>query len=158
MLARRFIFFVLASIVLVGCEKEITYEYLMTHPKFLLYQLSVCEKNLSLQGGDNEKNLASQCQVVMKARENFLLIAREQQQDPEAFGKKILQTEFDLANIKNQLLQAKQNEMLLKSKPQTPARELQDAQTSVNKITMRYQQKQFELKILLAVVGLNSPE
>jgi hypothetical protein len=128
-----------ASIVmllpLTACQAKTDYAYLMQHPLELRKAVQRCETVASED--------ASQCHEVQRAATDFMSIARDQQMDPEKFGRRVMQAE-------DQLVKAKQTLEHLQT-TQAPA----DQITSATKV---YQAKKEEVKTLLAVLSTQSPE
>jgi len=79
---------------------------------------------------------------VRQAAADFMLLANEQQHDPEKFGKTIMQTELTCLQWR---------EAMEKAQLSGQGAEFQRAQAA-------YQEWQQKLQILLAVLAISSPE
>ena len=142
----------IASFILSGCNENMTYEYLMENPQVLKHEVLDCQSST-----EKSQREISQCEIVMYAASNFNALVTEQQSDPEKFGQRIMETETTVATIKASKIRAEQMLATLKGKKASPA-EMKSAQVAVDGFTKALRDKKTELKILLAVMGLNSPE
>lgn len=71
-----------------GCQEEKSYSYFLKNPKELQSAYDQCEKE--------EKPT---CQAVQRAMRDYLVLLNSQNQDPEAFGQKILKTQQNLVQF-----------------------------------------------------------
>lgn len=139
-------------IPLYGCEDQLTYSYLQQHAGVLKQKVAECQ-SIDEKSSEN----IHQCQVVMNAAADLIVIINEQQDDPEKFGEKILTAETELAKTKSKLINTQQivNDLITKK---SPAPELQIQQKNLNQIKEAYRAQREQLRVLLSVVGMNSPE
>ena len=81
-------------VLLIGCEKkpEVNHAYLMTHPALLEKELRHC-KTLVTED--------STCEIAKQAARDFYALITKRQEDPEAFGKIILEQQFKIASLKD---------------------------------------------------------
>lgn len=134
-------------IMLTGCDQKLSYEYLLQHPSVTRDEASKC---MDSKYQTPEKN--NQCKIVMAAVSKLMIVISEQQQDPEAFGQKIMDLEDKYAAAKAALAAAEQEIKQTQNGDKTKAQEnLQLAKKT-------YEDFYNELQMLLAVAGLNSPE
>ena len=138
--------------MLVGCQEKVNYTYLMEHPAFLKDEVMRCESS-----GGKVSSDAPSCDLVMRAANDFTNLINEQQEDPEKFGQRILDAESTYVKAKINLKEEKKSLSLLKDKKGESA-EQKIAQEKLEKAEKDYQEKRTDVKILLAVVSLNSPE
>lgn len=83
----KFLNIIFLVILLSGCEqKPYSYVYLLQHPAILEKELSACQI----------MNTAG-CDEVQRAARDYSNMMAELQEDPEAFGQKILQAQTELA-------------------------------------------------------------
>jgi hypothetical protein len=127
--------------MLTGCQQRTDYAYLIQHPKQLHQALEECH---TLTTMTSEEDL--QCKEIKRAGADFTAMLSEQQLDPEKFGKRLLQAEYQLALTKQKLAELKR----LPSEP-TTAQQLADTKKL-------YLEKKAEIKTMLAVIGTQSPE
>lgn len=138
--------------VLMGCSEQHTYSYLMQHPAVLKNDLTDCQSSIQ-----KTKEQAKQCEVVMNAAANVMTILNEQQQDPEKFGQRVLDMETQYEQSKSALHQAQEALENLK-KNQAAAADIAAAQTKLDQQKQACDEQLQEIKIFLAVIGINSPE
>ena len=148
----KFIILAILFPILTGCREELNYTYLMQHPVTLKEEVMRCESNggKSTPGGPT-------CDLVMRAANDFTSIISEQQENPEKFGQRILDAETDCVKAKDNVDDVRQSLVTLKNK-HASATELQPVQEKLDQTAKIYQEKKDEVKVLLAVAGLNSPE
>lgn len=135
-----------------ACNEKLTYSYLMEHPNELKQEVVRCQLM-----EEKTRDQAAQCETVMNAAENIAAIRDAQQQDPEKFGQKILDTEFTSVKAQEEMFAARQSLDALKIKNGSLS-ELKAAQDKLDQAQKVYQDKSEEVKVLLAVAGMNSPE
>jgi beta-N-acetylglucosaminidase len=133
------------TIVLTACDKKMTYSYLMTHPQVLQTAVEKCQEDNS----DEET-----CRVVSYAANNMITIINEQQKDPEKFGEKLMQSQWQLSDLEQKMQMAKAKLNTLK----TSSSNLKTAQKDFAEAQKAYQDKKAEVQVMLAVLGLGSPE
>lgn len=149
---RKIFFIFLCTIILTACQGQLTYSYLMEHPKTLQQEVDKCE---AINHKSNEQT--QYCDIVMTAAVDFTSVFNEFQQDPEKFGKKVLESEIEYVKAKNELNHAKQQLNTLKSQKVAYA-DLQQAQNELERADNAYQGSETQMNILLAVIGTRSPE
>lgn len=143
----------LSVIALNGCKEQITYNYLMQHPKVLKEKAEACDAQSIVEKSPAQ---ITECKMVMEAASNMMSLINAQQEDPELFGQKILDAEIASANIHKDLTEAQKN--LDKLKTNNPNLSTSNAAVEkVNKLKNDYEEKNNEVKVLLAVMGLGSP-
>lgn len=140
------------TIALVGCNEKLTYSYLIEHSNVLKQKVADCQ---SIDEKSSED--ISQCQIVMSAAADLIIIINEQQDDPEKFGQKILNAESDWVKAKEKLHDTQQILSTLETKKASSV-ELQAAQRNLDQAKEAYKFKHDQVKVLLSVVGMNSPE
>lgn len=64
-----------------------SYEYLMQHPSLLQDEYTHCQADIN----------STNCEIVKKAARDFLQLVSERSDDPEGFGKQIIQLQTELA-------------------------------------------------------------
>lgn len=127
----------LLGLALVGCDtSQPNYEYLMQHPDLLRQAALRCEKSVAL---------SAYCEVVMYAATNAQTMLTQQQADPERFGERILETQMALANTQRDIKLIEQS-----AKQSTDEKLVQ-----LKKMEADASQ---ELTVMLAIVGINSPD
>ena len=153
MVEMKKIFFSLCMFsTLVGCNKEFTYSYLLEHPAVVKHEIEYCQ-GLAEKTDDQEK----QCALAMQAATEIMSMLNEEQLSPEKFGQRILDTEIAYGNARKTRQASQRLVATLKNK-QATATELQAAQDKLDQATKVYAEQHMQMKILLAVVGVNSPE
>lgn len=138
--------------IISGCEDKYSYSYLIEHPFFLKQEFDRCQA-MDSKAGDQQKH----CDVVMQAASKLSTVMDEMQVDPENFGVKIMQAQDSLAKIQEQLQISKQTLADLKEKNAAQA-DIQLAQNNVNKFQKECELKHQDVKMMLAIIGLRSPE
>jgi hypothetical protein len=82
---------IVVCLLLVSCKQsDVTYQYLMQHPSELQEKYKACEDSASQDKA---------CEIVRTAAKDFLELVNERNQDPEAFGQKVLQIQMKLATL-----------------------------------------------------------
>jgi LAS superfamily LD-carboxypeptidase LdcB len=141
------------AVLLIGCEKEeLNYAYLMRHPFALEKEYNRCQ---SLRLTDPEQQ--TQCKMVNEAAKQIAEIMSQQRNHPEMFGQRILLAETKTSDLTAQLAVEKNNLAELKSKAGS-AEQIKVQQSKINDIQKDLTAEQSEVKILLAVMGLSTPE
>ncbi len=138
---------------LIGCKDKLTYPYLMQHPLELKQAITKCQST-----NEKSKEQAAQCEIVTYAAVNMMSIISEQQDNPEKFGQRIMDVESAYVKASDELHVAQQALDDFQQRKQTTATEIKAAQGKVENAKKTYDEKREEMKILLAVIGLNSPE
>jgi len=85
----------LIATFLLGCHEEITYTYLMQHPRQLQTILDECQLQTT-----------SYCDEVHRAAKNFAAFVNERAENPELFGQKIMRVQQQLVLLSRNYLQA----------------------------------------------------
>jgi hypothetical protein len=149
---------VLCSIfLLVGCEQNRDYQYLLTHPGALKKEVERCDQLAESPIASLSVSDKKHCELVMYTAANMISVLNEQQDDPQKFGQKVMAAQFHIEETKeligsikqtlDQMLAAKSNPDKLK----LIEKQLADAQDS-------YQKQTEEMKLFLAVLSMSSPE
>jgi len=146
------ILIILLPILLTGCKENLTYPYLMQHPQVLKNAVENCQATK-----EKSKEEASQCEIVMNAATNLMSVMNEMQENPEQFGQRVMDAENAYVKAKNELYLAQQELADLQKKQATPAG-LKAAQDKIDNAKKGYEGKREEVKVMLAVIGINSPE
>lgn len=146
------IFLVPFILILTGCKEKLSYSYLIRHPNVLKQAVVNCQ---SLD--EKAANEVEQCQIVMNAAADLILVINEQQEDPEKFGQQILTTEEVCVKAKEELQKTQQTLNAVKGK-KILGSELQTAENNLIKAKKNYQEQHEKVSILLGVAGMNSPE
>jgi len=150
-ISRIFILIVL-PLLLIGCKEKQSYSYYMRHPLELKNEITECQSIL-----EKTKEQAAKCEIIMYAAMNITALVNQQQQDPEKFGQRILEAQENYAKFKLTEKQARTGLDELKNKNASPA-ELRTAQDDFYKAKKASVDQLQEIKVMLAVVGLGSPE
>lgn len=131
---KRLLTLCLLPILLCGCKQSYSDEYLFQNPDVLEKELSRCQ---------DSNDATPYCASIKKSAELYVQLANKQHENPEDFGKEILQLEADLVRSKEALQQAKDSN--------------QDKE-KLAAIEEAYQAQLRKLKTYLAVVaGTSSP-
>lgn len=138
--------------LLTGCKEKQTYTYYLQHPLVLKQAVSECQSS-----SEKIKEQEEQCDIVMSAANKILELINDQQTHPEGFGQRILDEQREYAKLKEQAVKAKAALVSLKQKPASSL-ELRAAQDDLYKAKKACYEQAQHIKILLAVLGLSSPE
>jgi len=120
----------------------------MTHPAALEKQVMYCQR---ITDPDN-----TDCRTALRAMTDFMTLAREQQFDPERFGKKIMQAEEACVETRENMLQARQHYETVQNKQNIA--DVDKLKEYYHVAQRAYQIQREQVHILLAVVSLSSPE
>ena len=136
---------------LTACHAELSYDYLMQHPDRLKKEAEKCEID--------EKNDVKRpsCAVVMDAANDFTVLLKAQQKDPEQFGQYIMDAETAYVKAKEERLTSQQSLEALQTK-RASKEEITDAKEKLKRAKVWQQETKRRMNILLAVVGVTSPE
>lgn len=148
----KFLILTLSAFMLTGCNNEMSYNYLMQHPQVLRHEVTDCQSAEA-----KTQREISQCEIVMYAAANFNALVDEQQSDPEKFGQRIMDAEVAYIKLKADVTLAQESVATLKAK-NASGKDLQTAQAALDKAQKDMKSKKEELKTLLAVMGINTPE
>lgn len=146
---KKYIIFFFIFFFIVGCKKEWTYTDLIEQPALLDQQIEQCE---TTHEATEEK--AFQCSLVMQASTYFSSLVNQQKENPEQFGERILQAEMLVAEIEEEL---RNQEKQLKFQNETQE-QLKKTQSRLEETRALYEARVSEVKVLLAVIGKDSPE
>lgn len=142
----------LMMLTLMGCKRDLTYSYFIEHPMVLKQTVESCQ----LLNEKSPEEIA-QCAVARDAATTLTSVISEQQADPEKFGQRVMAIEAACVQAKETMMVAKKSvDALLMQK--APAAQLQAAQVKLAAATKVYQDQRNEMKMLLAVLGMASPE
>jgi len=72
-----------------SCHAELSYDYLMEHPKVLSDQYKQCETETT-----------PACDIVRRAAYDFDALIQAQNQDPEGFGREVMNAQAQLVALK----------------------------------------------------------
>jgi hypothetical protein len=147
--------FLMSSLILIalsGCNKKLSYSYLMQHPDVLKQKIADCQST-----DEKSKEEIKECEIVLYAAANMVSLINEQREDPEKFGLRILNIEIAYMKAKEELRIAQQAVIPLQHK-KAMNEELQPANKALDQAQKSYLDKREELRVLLAVMGLNSPD
>lgn len=147
-------FMCLAGLIpmLAACEDQYNYDYLITHPAVMRKKMDACA-TMSKLASNVEKQ---RCQIVMNASTKFMAIVAEQQTDAEKFGVRILATETAYADAKAKVKQLESDLAVAKAKP-VDAAALHKMEEDLAAAKKDSKEKGLEVKTLLAVVGVSTP-
>lgn len=135
-----------------GCDEQPSFSYLMKHPAFTHKEALRCE---SLPA--KSKNQASQCVSIQEAAANLFAILKEQQRDPEGFGQMLLEAEIAYDEMQHQVQQAKATIQSMASKGMNQE-EIKVQQDKLKQLENLVRMQDEKIQILLAVIGIGSPE
>lgn len=141
-----------AAPFLLACKDKQSYSYLTQHPIALKEAFDHCQEMETRTPEDN-----TQCEVVMKAAAALTVVIDSMQSDPQKFGQSIMAEQLNAAKLNDERMNAERTVADLKAK-NAPAADIAAAQTKLTSLQEQYDKKQEDLKVMLAVVGMNSPE
>lgn len=139
------------SLMLSGCKNKNSLTYLMQHPHYVQEEIKKCQPGERLS-----QDKAHYCELVLYAAANLTSLINEMEDDPQAFGARILREQMEFAKTKAALDEVQANIALLKSQSIAPA-DLQKAQEQLASIKKSYHEQKRQITVLLAVVGVMSP-
>lgn len=88
-----FIIFLMLSVsACLEHDKANSYEYLLLHPRTLQSEMASCQDDVTASG-----KISSHCAMVIKAADQVMGLAEDQQKHPEKFGQKVLSAQMDYA-------------------------------------------------------------
>jgi hypothetical protein len=141
-----------SAALLAGCQDKNDYQYLVAHPDYLKKRMVACD-TVNKTGTNIQKQ---QCQIVMNAGTQFMATVAQQQTDPEQFGIRILKAESDYMQLKtNAALLTKQLDALHKNNG--PAADIHATEAKLELANKACRDKQLEIRLLMAVVGVSTP-
>lgn len=139
-------------LALTGCKENLSYSYLMHHPQVLKREMESCHSDIS-SSLEREKY----CRIVMYAAENLLSFLRQQQEDPEEFGHRLLILQTNVVKTKNELINAQKLLHTLQQK-NASTEEINNAKENRDRLQAIYKEQYEEMKVKLAVIGVNTPD
>jgi hypothetical protein len=145
----RIMLMVILALVLTGCKGKMSYSYLLNNPAVFQEEVNRCQLNR-----DTSKEASARCEKVLFAAANVQSLMDDMMQDPEKFGQKILDEEEACVNTKQALHQAEQALNQQQASPEAK----QVAQDALSKAEKNYHDQHEKVQLLLAVVGMGSPE
>jgi hypothetical protein len=150
---QKWLFLVLLLLVMTGCEQKRSYSYYMQHPGALREAVGRCQSSALPKSTDQ----AAACEIALYAASNVMSLLREQQTDPEAFGQRILDAEAACIRLKASVKRAERSLHEARSGNVSMA-EIRAAQDDLYKAQQAWNKQLQEVKALLAVVGMSSPD
>ncbi len=148
---RKLVLSIFLSIVLVGCQEDLTYSFLMQHPNALKKAVADCQEV------NNSPEQSKQCEIVMFAAANMMSILNDQQANPEQFGQRVMDAEFACVKAKQELVAAQLALVDLQAKHASSA-DIKTAQDKVDQAKKTLDTQREQVKDMLAILGINSPE
>lgn len=148
----KFLLIVSAALMLTGCEDKLSYSYLISHPIKLKAAVEKCQSMTT-----KTEEQSTQCEVVMFAATNFMSVLSDEQNNPQQFGQRIMQSEINNVAAEQQVISAQKALDDLRQQ-KAPDANIKVAQEKLITAKKNYQEKRDELKLLMGVAGLNSPE
>jgi hypothetical protein len=145
----------MVSFVMTACQKNLSFSYLVRHPSALKKEIIYCRPDHLLSSQDNEK--IKYCQMVMVAAERLLSVLTEQQENPEKFGEKLLNLQTTLHQTKHAFDVAEKDLMTLQ-KQHASSTAISEGKERRDRLKKRYDEQKEEIQVMLAVIGINSPE
>lgn len=144
--------FVCLSLGLTACDKELSYSQLLKNPAMLKKELTRCQNTEGQTQAPTQR-----CIIVSKAAITLLSLIKQMEKNPESFGQKVLNQEAECVKAKIKLQEAEKNIQALK-KTNASKESLTEAEQKKKEAETFYWQQREQVKILLAVLGLTSPE
>lgn len=129
-------------LTLTGCNETYSKQYLLTHPSLLEQAVKQCEKQMNRS--------AFNCRQVMEAKKVFIDYLRTQELEPIRYGRYILHAQMELVSMQERLNELEQQLAQAKQDPD-------QIQQKLTSIKQAYHEKQDELAMMLAVIGVDSP-
>lgn len=149
----HYISLVIAVMVLSGCQNtNYSQDYLIQHPNLVKKEIEYCQSLLN-----KTPEQAKRCELVMNAAGILMALLSERQQDPEKFGRRVIDVEIGYVKAKQNYEAAQQLLNDLKNKKMSNT-EIETAQVKVAETKQVYEDKRREMKTLLSVIGMSSPE
>lgn len=149
---KYFILIMMMLLMLTGCKETYNYSYLMRHPWALKKEIDRCQAD-----GLLSVRKVEYCKIVMYAGENMLSILKQQQENPEKFGERILTIETEVAKAKVTLNDAQNVYDALKEKHAADDA-VKEAKEKRDRLKKTYEDQYQEMKVMLTVIGINTPE
>lgn len=145
---------VLSSTVffLAGCEKPVTYAYLIQHPTVLKKELDNCQLTTV-----NTKAQTERCEIVLYAATTLASLINDMQQDPEKYGQAIMDQEVACVKLKTDQHDLQKALATLSEKNASSA-EIDVLKIKLDQAEKKYQEQREKVKAMLAVAGMRRPE
>jgi hypothetical protein len=140
------------SLPLFGCNPEITSDYLLENLNVLKQEVKYCDNFTDASMTAAQK---IQCDIVMSTANNIVQLSNKQQADPQKFGIYVLSAEAEFSHAKVELLSAEKNIQQIKA---SDTAAFHSAQQKLIAAQEDYKKRQQEMKLLMAVLGIGSPE
>ena len=143
---------VCAAVFLTGCGKEDMPESLIQRPVRLLKAVGQCQvaRNPSTER-------AAYCKMVLQTISSFMAVVAQQQLAPEEFGLRVLKAEMNYAVLSVELAQAKATLSSLNVE-QASKSQVAKATKMLASLELKRQKLQHEIVMMLAAIGMISPE
>jgi hypothetical protein len=145
------IFLILSVMALNGCQKKVTYSYLMRHPDFLENESLRCSVSEPETQDDD-----TYCEMVAQAMTDLANMANTQQRKPEEFGLLVMATETDYVNAEVAMRNA--NKAIRDAKNKLDKQELDTAENQYYQAKKLRDEKHEELGVLFSILKAHSPE
>lgn len=145
--------FLALSLCVTGCQEKSNIAYYMRHPQALQAKTIECQFNREKTG-----DKAAECEMVLYAAKSLVTLLSEQQANPEKFGQRVLDAETRYAGLHATELQAQQSLMELRAKQNSSAVELRNAEDDFYKAKKAADEQKQMIAVMLAVLGMSSPE
>lgn len=138
-----------SALFLVGCEEKESYRYLMQHPLVAQKKSEDCRRAETQSPEDVER-----CKIIFSAVDNINSMLADQQADAEKFGQRIIDMQSEVMLLQQRISAAKNTLHSMKAS----SADIQKAKTELDQLQITYHDKSDQLAVLLAVVGMGSPE
>lgn len=135
---------------LTACKEKPTYSYLMRHPAYLHEENMRCDRMVSKTSEDVQT-----CAEIKRANMDFMTLLNDQQMDPEAFGKRVMQAERECVAAMKTMEEAKHT---LETQQQAGQGDLPLLEKNYWAAKLSYKEKHTAVQQLLVVIGTHSPE
>lgn len=142
----------LASL-LTACDDQDNYQYLITHPAVMKKKMAACA-TMSKTASNIEKQ---RCEIVTNASTKFMAVVAEQQTDAEKFGVRVLMAETAYSNAKAKMKQLEADLAAAKAAPTTDVAAIHKMEEDLAAAKKDSDDKRQEVRMLLAVVGVSTP-
>lgn len=143
----RSMFLISVINILFGCSSSHDYNYLVQHPAVLSTELARCRAQIT--------DALPRCQVILNAAQYVGDIENDMQRDPQRFGEKILLLQTHLADLHTKIGALEQK--LQSTSSSLHEQQRKDVTVQLTDAKKAYVEQRLELKVMLAIVGLNTP-
>lgn len=140
------------GILLTGCESKKTVVYFMQHPDELKQVVDRCEANQN-----QTQDEAATCHTAVYAASSLMTLIKDQQENPEGFGQRILDAQNRYMQLKAEYNKTHQRLSELNASHASDAA-IRNAKDDLFKARQACQEQKENIDIMLAVLGLSSPE